>query len=87
MNSMHLDYKAATKILVDTNKLIKHQVVLTSNNIELMSNKILRPDCYFIINNNEIKSLPDLTERELREGHNLSKIYKSDGFNKTINEG
>lgn len=82
-----LDYKAATKILIDSYRLIKHQVVLTSNNIELMSNKILRPDCYFIINDNEIKSLPELTERELREGHNLSKIYKSGGFNKMINEG
>ncbi len=75
-----LDYTAATKILFDTYKLIKHQVILTSNNIELMSNKILRPDCYFIINNNKIKSLPELTERELREGHNLSKIYKSGSF-------
>lgn len=75
-----LDYKAATKILFDSYRLIKHQVVLTSNNVDFMSNKILRPDCYFIINNNKIKSLPELTERELREGHNLSKIYKSGGF-------
>ena len=45
-----------------------------------MNNDLLRPDCYFIMNKEEIKSLPNTTEKELREGHNLEKIYKANGF-------
>lgn len=57
------------------------QIMITTHNTSLMSNNILRPDCYFIISNNAIKSLPNATERELREGHNLEKMYLSGAFN------
>ena len=53
------------------------QVFLTSHNTNLMTNDLLRPDCNFILQNNKIKSFQSCTEKELRFGHNMEKIYKS----------
>lgn len=57
------------------------QAVLTSHNTNLLTNKIMRPDCYFILTSEHITSLANATERELREGHNLEKLYISGEFN------
>lgn len=57
------------------------QVVFTTHNSFLASNEILRPDCYFILNNGKLKSFADSTERELREGHNLEKMLRNGEFN------
>ena len=52
------------------------QVVFTTHNTNLMSNKIMRPDCLFILSRDgRLTALCDATERELREGHNLEKLY------------
>ncbi|MGL6022993.1 MAG: AAA family ATPase [Cetobacterium sp.] len=56
------------------------QVILTTHSTNLMDNELLRPDAYFIIKNNKIKSLPELTDRELREAHNIEKLFKSGAF-------
>ena len=57
------------------------QVFLTTHNTDLLSNELLRPDAYFIIDNNEICSLDKRTEKELRKAHNLQKMYKAGSFN------
>ncbi len=57
------------------------QIILTSHNTNLMSNKIMRPDCYFILTKDKLTSFANATERELREGHNLEKLYMSGEFN------
>jgi hypothetical protein len=57
------------------------QIFTTTHNTDLMSNDILRPDCYFILNDNKIKAIPELTEKELRQAHNLQKMYKAGAFN------
>lgn len=57
------------------------QIFTTTHNTDLMSNDILRPDCYFVLNNNKIKALSELTEKELRQAHNLQKMYKAGAFN------
>jgi len=62
-------------------KMTGTQVILTSHNTNLLSNKIMRPDCYFILSKNGITSLVNATDRELREGHNLEKLYMSGEFN------
>lgn len=64
--------------LRDSNKV---QTVFTSHNTALLSNEILRPDCYFRLENGDLKSFPDATFRELREGHNLEKLYRNGEFN------
>lgn len=56
------------------------QTILTTHNTALMSNRFLRPDCYFILSNNRLYSLPKCTEKELREGHNLEKMYRNGEF-------
>lgn len=57
------------------------QVILTSHNTNLMTNRLMRPDCLFILSRKgNIVSLCDATTRELREGHNLEKMYISGEF-------
>ena len=57
------------------------QIFTTTHNTDLMSNDILRPDCYFLLEDNSIKALSELTEKELRQAHNLQKMYKAGAFN------
>lgn len=57
------------------------QIVLTSHNTNLISNSLLRPDCYMILSQDgRLTPLCDATNRELREGHNLEKMYISGEF-------
>jgi AAA15 family ATPase/GTPase len=70
----------AEVILQELSQKAVGQVFLTTHNTALMSNNILRPDCYFVLANNKLTSLPDCTEKELREGHNLEKMYRNGDF-------
>lgn len=57
------------------------QVILTTHNTNLMTNRIMRPDCVFILSQNgTLTALNKATTRELREGHNLEKLYMSGEF-------
>lgn len=56
------------------------QIFLTTHNTDLLSNDLLRPDCYFEIFENSIKALSDKTAKELRKAHNLQKMYKAGAF-------
>lgn len=59
------------------------QLILTTHNTNLMTNKLMRPDGLFILSRDgRLTALCDATERELREGHNLEKLYISGEFNK-----
>lgn len=69
-----------SELIVEELKKTEVQFALTTHNTSIMNNDLLRPDCYFVMNKEKISSLPNLTEKELREGHNLEKIYKANGF-------
>lgn len=56
------------------------QVFTSSHNTYLMTNDLLRPDCNFIVNNNKIKPLCDCTDKELRFGHNIEKLFRGNTF-------
>lgn len=56
------------------------QFILTSHNTSNLTNDLLRPDCYFVMNKKTAKSLSSLTQKELREAHNIEKMYKSGAF-------
>lgn len=57
------------------------QIILTTHDTGIMTNDLLRPDCYFIMDNNKINPLSELTDKELRFGNNLEKMYRSGFFN------
>ena len=52
------------------------QIFTTTHNTDLMSNDLLRPDSYFLLENNRIQDISELTEKELRQARNLQKMYK-----------
>lgn len=56
------------------------QVVLTTHNTALMTNELLRPDCYYLIDGKQVKPLNKCTPKELRLGHSLEKLYRGNGF-------
>ena len=48
---------------------------MTSHNTNLMTNRLMRPDCMFILSRKgTLTALCNATLRELREGHNLEKM-------------
>ena len=73
-------YELSESIVMLLEKMQATQVILTSHNTNLLSNRIMRPDCYFILTEEKLTSLADATSRELREGHNLEKLYMSGEF-------
>ncbi len=67
--------------IVEKLKQLKNtQVILTTHNTSLLDNDLIRPDCGFIIDGKQIKSLQYCTKRELRQAHNLEKMYKAGAF-------
>jgi len=56
------------------------QIFTSSHNTYLLTNDLLRPDCNFILNENKIKPLCDCTDKELRFGHNIEKLFRGDAF-------
>ncbi len=74
-------YELSESIVAMLEKMPRTQIILTSHNTNLLSNRIMRPDCYFILTKNKLTSFANSTNRELREGHNLEKLYMSGEFN------
>ena len=61
----------------------KCQIIMTSHNTNLMTNRLMRPDCLFILSSSgTLTALCNATLRELREGHNLEKMYIAGEFEK-----
>lgn len=56
------------------------QVFVSSHNTYLMTNDLLRPDCNFIIDKNMIKPLCACTDKELRLGNSMEKMYRANAF-------
>lgn len=77
-------YEMAEKLICYfKDKYPECQLIMTSHNTNLMTNKIMRPDCLFILSSRgTLTALCDATERELREGHNLEKMYIRGEFEK-----
>ena len=56
------------------------QLFLTSHNTLLLCNDLLRPDCNFLLDKNKIRAIHDCTEKALREGHNIEKLFRGRTF-------
>ncbi|MNJ45723.1 hypothetical protein D3C77_408310 [compost metagenome] len=80
----NLHFALSESIVESIKNTTNCQIIITTHNTDLMSNKIMRPDCYFILTSEKIVSIADATRRELREGHNLEKLYQSGEFDDTV---
>lgn len=77
-------YEMAEKVINFFKKRYpKCQIIMTSHNTNLMTNRLMRPDCLFILSRGgTLTALCNATKRELREGHNLEKMYISGEFDR-----
>jgi len=74
-------HHSLSEIIVEKLKETGVQFLLTTHNTSIMTNDLLRPDCYFEMTKRNIRSLSKSTTKELREAHNIEKMYKSGSFN------
>lgn len=74
-------YESAKNIVLQLNKAKNFQTILTSHNTYLMQNRLTRPDCCYIMTDERITNLFDSTDKEIREAHNLEKMYIGGVFN------
>ncbi|MBL4631435.1 MAG: AAA family ATPase [Paraglaciecola sp.] len=65
-----------SKLIVKMLNTLDCQTVLTTHNVTLLSNDLLRPDCYFEMKDARIIPFNELVDKDLRRAHNLEKIYK-----------
>ena len=72
---------AISRSIVSNLKNSKCQAILTTHNTSIMSNDLLRPDCYFIMTPKNIKPMHSFTKKELRSAHNIEKMYRAGAFN------
>ncbi len=70
----------ARNIVKYVSELDDIQVIFTTHNSSLASNDLLRPDCYFMLDKGKLASFVDITDRELREGHNIEKMLRNGEF-------
>ena len=74
-------HHSLSKTLVEKLKELENtQVILTTHNTSIISNELLRPDCYFLMYPDRITSLAKSTTKELREAHNIEKMYRAGFF-------
>jgi AAA15 family ATPase/GTPase len=73
-------HQELSRFVVNELKQNPCQVVLTTHNTGIMTNDLLRPDCYYLMYKDRIKSISSLTDKELRFGNNIEKMYKSGAF-------
>lgn len=64
-----------SKLIVRKLSELRCQSILTTHNISLLSNDLLRPDCYFLMID-KIYPFYKLVDKDLRKAHNLEKIFK-----------
>lgn len=73
-------YQSAENIVKQLNKLESFQTFLTTHNTYLMQNRLTRPDCCFLMSPGKVTNLYDSTDKEIREAHNLEKMYIGGAF-------
>jgi AAA15 family ATPase/GTPase len=56
------------------------QFILTTHDTGVMNNDSMRPDCLFLMYKDRIQSLSSATDKELRQAHNIEKMYRAGAF-------
>ncbi len=75
-------YELSAYILKYLNNRTEFQTVITSHNTFLITNDLMRPDCYCILKNGKITSFADSTSKTIRQAHNLEKMMLGGEFEK-----
>lgn len=73
-------YQSAENIVRQLNEEVGFQTILTTHNTYLMQNRLTRPDCCFLMSPGKVVNLYDSTDKEIREAHNLEKMYIGGAF-------
>ncbi|AQX51839.1 AAA family ATPase [Elizabethkingia anophelis] len=73
-------HHSLSALIIEKLKETGVQFILTTHNTSVITNDLLRPDCYFLMTKKQIKSLSKSTSKELREAHNIEKMYKAGSF-------
>ena len=73
-------YELSYNIVKYINNDSTYQAVLTTHNINLLDNDLMRPNCYYIIEKDKIESIDRKTKKTIRETHNLEKMYLGGEF-------
>lgn len=74
-------FEAARTVIERLNNTHGFQVVMTTHNTYLMQNELTRPDCCYIMTKQRIVPLNQATDKEIRQAHNLEKMYIHGAFN------
>lgn len=75
-------HELSEKILSIIQSFDNMQSMVTTHNVTLLHTDCTRPDCAYVIENGSINNLCSLTKRELREAHNIEKLYRANEFEK-----
>lgn len=75
----NMDIWTGTKIIRYL-KSLDRKVIVTSYNHLYTTNNLLRPDCCFIPWNGKLERLDERTDRTIREGNNVPKLYRANEF-------
>lgn len=70
-------YETSQKILELIHSFENMQSMVTTHTVSLLKTNLTRPDCSFIIDKEGIKNLSTRANKELREAHNIEKLYRS----------
>lgn len=73
-------HELSEKILTIIQSFDNMQSMVTTHTVTLLRTDCTRPDCAFIIDKLGIKNLSNRTDKELREAHNIEKLYRDDKF-------
>jgi AAA15 family ATPase/GTPase len=69
------------ELIINELQSLDFQTILTTHNTALLNNDLIRPDCALQMTKNKIKSLANLTIKEIRKAHNIEKLYRAGTFN------
>ena len=62
----------------------RSQCIFVTHNTGIVSNNFMRPDCCFIMDGGQLRSLASLTDKDIRRGHNLEKMLREGEFDRKI---
>ena len=74
-------HTVSEKILDMIHRYSNMQSMVTTHNVTLLNTPEVRPDCAFVLDQDGVINLCNRTDKELREAHNIEKMYRADAFN------